>query len=140
MKNHTRFRRLSEKECQKLHSASMEILERTGVRLHHQPAVDLLKKAGAAVSDGNRVRIPSALVERGLNSAPHEITLYNRYGDPVLPVGNFRKGEAFDCGTPLLRQLNHHIRRPNDILLLQYRDIPLFIGLVRCGCYNPVDR
>jgi len=71
MKNHTPFRRLSEKECEKLHSASLEILQRTGVRMHHQPALDLLKKAGASVSDGNRVRIPGKLVEDALKTVPH---------------------------------------------------------------------
>ena len=46
------FRRLSDEQCQTLHSAGLEILERTGVRLHHQPAIDLLQKAGARVSEG----------------------------------------------------------------------------------------
>jgi trimethylamine---corrinoid protein Co-methyltransferase len=99
MKNLTPFRRLSEKECEKLHSASLEILQRTGVRLHHQPALDLLKKAGASVSDGNRVRIPGKLVEDALKTVPHEITLYNRHGEPAVPIGNFRTfyGTGSDC-------------------------------------------
>jgi len=99
MKNHTPFRRLSEKECEKLHSASLEILQRTGVRMHHQPAIDLLKKAGASVSDGNRVRIPGKLVEDALKTVPHEITLYNRHGEPAVPIGNFRTfyGTGSDC-------------------------------------------
>jgi trimethylamine---corrinoid protein Co-methyltransferase len=99
MKNHTPFRRLSEKECEKLHSASLEILQRTGVRMHHQPAIDLLKMAGASVSDGNRVRIPGKLVEDALKTVPHEITLYNRHGEPAVPIGNFRTfyGTGSDC-------------------------------------------
>jgi trimethylamine:corrinoid methyltransferase-like protein len=46
--------RLSPEQCQGLHNASLEILARTGVRLYHQEAVGLLKKAGASVSGGNR--------------------------------------------------------------------------------------
>jgi trimethylamine:corrinoid methyltransferase-like protein len=38
-------------QCEKLHCASLEILERTGVRLHLQEAVDLLAGAGAFVSE-----------------------------------------------------------------------------------------
>ena len=53
------FRRMSDEQCEKVHSASLEILERTGAMLYEQRAIDLLKKAGAFVSDGNRVRIPS---------------------------------------------------------------------------------
>jgi len=56
------YGRLSPEQCQKLHSASLEILARTGVRLYEQEAIDLLKKAGAFVSEGNRVRIPGGLV------------------------------------------------------------------------------
>lgn len=49
MKSNSHFRRLSDIQCKKLHWASLEILERTGARLHHQPAIDLLQKAGATV-------------------------------------------------------------------------------------------
>ena len=47
----TQFGRLSPQQCEKLHNASLEILERTGVRLYEPEAVELLKKAGAFVSD-----------------------------------------------------------------------------------------
>jgi trimethylamine:corrinoid methyltransferase-like protein len=49
------FRRISAQQCEKLHNASLKILERTGVLLFEPEAIDLLKKAGASVSDGNRV-------------------------------------------------------------------------------------
>jgi trimethylamine--corrinoid protein Co-methyltransferase len=76
--------RLSPEQCQKLHNASLEILSRTGVRLYHQEAVDLLKKAGASVSEGNRVRIPSSLVQKALSTVPKRITLYDRHNQPAL--------------------------------------------------------
>ena len=41
------FKRLTPEQCQKMHNASLEILERTGARLYDQEAIDLLKKAGA---------------------------------------------------------------------------------------------
>ncbi|MCS7259495.1 MAG: trimethylamine methyltransferase family protein, partial [Anaerolineae bacterium] len=53
------FARLSPQQCQQLHEASLRILECTGVRLYLQEALDLLKRAGAEVCDGNRVRIPA---------------------------------------------------------------------------------
>jgi trimethylamine--corrinoid protein Co-methyltransferase len=95
----TQFRRLSDEQCQKLHWASLQILERTGVRLHHQPAIDLLKKAGASVSDGNRVRIPAALVEKAFDTVPKEVVLCNRHGEHVMPVGGYRTffGTGSDC-------------------------------------------
>ena len=38
------FRQVTDDQLQAIHHASLEILERTGVRLHLQEAVDLLKK------------------------------------------------------------------------------------------------
>lgn len=92
-------RRLSEKNRQRIHEASLEILERTGARLFDQEAIDLLKKAGAQVCDGNLVRIPPHLVERALTTAPKMVTLYNRHGDPVMPIGgqNVFFGNGSDC-------------------------------------------
>jgi len=78
------YGRLSPEQCEKLHNASLAVLERTGVRLYHQEAIDLLKKADAFVSEGNRVRIPSGLVEKALSTAPKRVTLYDRHGQPAL--------------------------------------------------------
>jgi trimethylamine:corrinoid methyltransferase-like protein len=51
------FNRLTEEQCELIYQAGLQILERTGVRLFSPQAVDLLTKAGAEVSEGNRVRI-----------------------------------------------------------------------------------
>jgi len=59
------FRKLSNDQLERIHFASLEILERTGVRLHLPEAVELLKQAGAEITEGNRVRIPSGLVTLG---------------------------------------------------------------------------
>ena len=59
----SQFQRISQQQCEKLHNGTLEILERTGVLLYDQEAIDLLKSAGAFISEGNRVRIPSTLVE-----------------------------------------------------------------------------
>jgi len=93
------YGRLSPEQCHKLHNASLEILARTGVRLYHQQAVDLLKKAGAFVSEGNRVRIPAGLVEKAFSTVPKRITLYNRHGQPALFLEGHRcyYGPGSDC-------------------------------------------
>lgn len=132
MLDHICFNRLSEQDCQKLHEASLDILARTGVRLHHPPAVELLRKAGAAVSDGNRVRIPPALVESALDSAPHEITLYNRHGEPVLPLGNFRS--FFGTGSDCLNIVDH---RTNERRRAVLQDV--VEGVTLCDALPHVD-
>jgi len=91
--------RLSDEQCQKIHEASLEVMERTGVRLYEQEAIDLLKKAGADVSNGNRVYIPSGLVEKAFTTVPKRVVLCDRHGNRVMPVEGHRSfyGPGSDC-------------------------------------------
>jgi len=132
MKRHTHFRRLSNRECQKLHWASLEILERTGARLHHQPAIDLLQRAGASVSDGNRVRIPPALVENAISAAPNEVTLYNRVGDPIMPIKNYRT--FFGTGSDCLNVLDHRTGKRRKAMLQDVVE-----GVTLCDALPNID-
>ncbi len=97
----TQFRRLSEDQNQRLYWACLEVLERTGVRLYDQEALDLLKKAGVPATEGNRVRIPAGLVEKARTTAPRKVTFYNRYGQVAMPVYGHRSfyGPGSDCLT-----------------------------------------
>jgi trimethylamine--corrinoid protein Co-methyltransferase len=94
-----RARRLTDAQCQRIFDACLEILERTGVRLYHPEALALMRRAGATITDENRVHIPPALVLAALKSAPKEVTLYNRLGEPVMPVGGVAAffGPGSDC-------------------------------------------
>ncbi len=51
------FRKLSDDQLRKLHAASLEILERTGVDVYEEEALALLKKAGVPIVDGNHAHI-----------------------------------------------------------------------------------
>ncbi len=94
-----RAQRLAEAQVRRLHNASLEILMRTGVRLFLPEAVDMLKRAGAFVSEGNRVRIPPGLVERALATVPKRVTLYDRRGRPAIFAEEQRchYGSGSDC-------------------------------------------
>lgn len=93
------FARLSQDQARKIHWASLEILERFGAKLHHAEAIDLLKKGGADVSDGNTVRIPSGMVEKAFSSVPKRVVLYDRNGEPAMPLEGSRcfYGPGSDC-------------------------------------------
>jgi trimethylamine--corrinoid protein Co-methyltransferase len=93
------FNSLTEDQITLLHEASLEIMDRTGMRFHEQEALDLFKKAGAHVSDGNRVRIPPHLVEWALRSVPKNVIIYNRYGRRAMALGGYRTyfGVGSDC-------------------------------------------
>jgi trimethylamine--corrinoid protein Co-methyltransferase len=109
------FPRLSDEQCETLHRASLQILERTGARLHYQPAVDMLRRAGASVTEGNRVRIPGKLVEDALKTAPEEVVLHNRAGDPVVRVGGSRT--FYGTGSDCLNILDHRTGKRRKAVL-----------------------
>ncbi len=94
-----RFRKFSGDQVVRLHHASLAILERTGVCLYDQRAVDLVKKAGMTVTDGNRVRIPSKLVEWALSAAPKRVVLSDRHGKPTMFLEGYNTyyGPGSDC-------------------------------------------
>ena len=79
--------KLTKAQSRKLYFACLEILERTGIKVFEPEGVDLLKKAGARVEGGNRVRIPPKLVERALSTVPGTITIHDRFGEPALHLG-----------------------------------------------------
>lgn len=97
--NAPKFQKLSRDQLERIHFASLEILERTGVILHLPEAVKLLQDAGANVTEENRVRIPSHLVEWALSVAPKRIVLANRKGKRVMPLerNNVFYGPGSDC-------------------------------------------
>ena len=85
--NTPQFRLLSDNQIEELHLATLQIMERTGIAYDCQEAIDLLDGAGADVSNPDRVKIPSYLVEQALRTAPKSITLYTREGEAGV-VGN----------------------------------------------------
>ncbi len=63
------------KEIEDLHNASLQVLEKTGIKVMSEVALDILKKWGAKVDYGtNRVVLPRQLVEEALKMAPGTIT------------------------------------------------------------------
>ena len=98
-RNNLHITRLSDEQVEKIHATSLEILERIGIQLDLQEAVDILKKAGARVTEDGRVHVPPKLVEKALTTTPKEVTLYDRHGKPVMPLGGNRCffGPGSDC-------------------------------------------
>ncbi|MFC1610162.1 trimethylamine methyltransferase family protein [Myxococcota bacterium] len=124
--------RLSAEQCHKVHSTSLEILERVGVRLDLEEAVAMLKKAGATVGDDNLVRVPSHLVERALSTAPKQVVLHDRHGEPALAVGGHRcfYGPGSDC----LNIIDHRDRKRRKARLEDVVD-----GVVLCDSLPEID-
>ncbi|MBC8496985.1 MAG: trimethylamine methyltransferase family protein [Anaerolineales bacterium] len=95
----TRSNSLTREEITLLHEASLEIMARTGMRFFDQEALELFRKGGAQVTDGNLVCIPSHLVEWALRSAPKNITIFDQTGKRAMSLGGYRSyfGPGSDC-------------------------------------------
>jgi len=104
------FRLLSNNQIEELHLATLQILERTGVAFDCEEANDILGEAGADVSNPQRVKIPSFLVEQALRTAPKIITLYTREGEPAM-VLNGMTGSHFGASVDSLDFLDPYTRQ-----------------------------
>lgn len=73
---------LEGEDCTRIHQASLDVLQRTGIHVYSESALALLHEAGAMV-DGKLVKISPALVDRALASVPGSFELYKRGTDEV---------------------------------------------------------
>ena len=81
--NSARYARMGVPECKKIHMATLEILERTGVDVHDEQARSILT-AGGARGDGIRVRVPEHMVTAALATA---LGVVFALGSPPIVVG-----------------------------------------------------
>ncbi len=90
---------LSNEDINKIHHASIKILEQTGCKTHHPGVLDLLKSNGAKTGPDDRVYIPKNLIEWAIEKAPSKITIYNRDKKPALLLekNNVYYGTGSDC-------------------------------------------
>jgi len=117
------FSVLSDTQLQDLHLAALEVLRRTGIRFHHQEALDLLKKANAYVSDGNLVKFPAQLVEDAIASPPSRIVMCDREGEPAvfLEACKVYFGTGSDCLNVLDPETGEHRKFVQADLIGGYR-------------------
>ncbi len=95
-----RYRLLTQPQIQTLHQATLELLDTVGVRVFHDEARRMLADAGCRLEPDQRVRIPAALVETAIKSAPSSVTIYDREGRPAMRLEGRRV--HYGLGTDLL--------------------------------------
>jgi trimethylamine--corrinoid protein Co-methyltransferase len=103
------FRMLTPSQIGKIHEASLDILERTGVQARDPEALALLKQAGARV-EGERVRMKAGLVEGALAAAPRSISIYSRSGNPAMCLEGWNSyfGTGSDCPSAIDPEARQH--------------------------------
>jgi len=90
---------ISPAQAQRIHVASLEILERVGALIHEEQSSTLLRRAGVPQGEAGAFHIPPKLVEWAVSVAPRKIVLHNRNGEPAmsLELGRVYYGLGSDC-------------------------------------------
>ena len=94
-----RLKVLNREQALAIHEAALEILEKTGFKMEHPGALEMLADAGGRVSNDDWVKLPAYLVEKALKSAPKQIALYDQGGNKTMPLvnGNYFYGTGSDA-------------------------------------------
>jgi len=102
---------LSEEEIGLIHHSAVKILKEIGFRFPSDHALDLLKKAGADVVDGNVARIPENLVEDAIEKVPKrkDVTLFGR--DPKHDVSFEKHEPTLACMTMAVNVIDPYTRK-----------------------------
>jgi trimethylamine--corrinoid protein Co-methyltransferase len=118
------YARLGWQECERIHRASLEILERVGVDVHDETARQWLVKGGAK-ADGVRVCIPEHMVERALALAPKRMTLYDRQGRVAIRAWGYNTyyGGGSDC----LNVLDHRTGQRRRAVLQDVKEATILM-------------
>jgi trimethylamine--corrinoid protein Co-methyltransferase len=70
---------LTREQVERVHEASLEILEEIGLLVRYAPARELFRAHGANIdSENNRVRFPRAIVEKYIKVFPPKFTFRGR--------------------------------------------------------------
>ena len=93
-----KLRVINDDQIMQIHMATLEVLERTGVKMTHPRGVELLDGAGASV-EGDRVRIPAWMVEDAIRKAPSRVVLGKRNGERSVFLEGDKSwfGPSLDC-------------------------------------------
>lgn len=81
-----RLRVMNHDQALAIHTAALEILEKTGFKMEHPRVLEMLADKGCKISDGDWVCMPPHLVEEALNTAPKQITLYDQKGAKAMDL------------------------------------------------------
>ncbi|MCE7990034.1 MAG: methyltransferase [Caldilinea sp. CFX5] len=85
------YKPLTQRDIQRIHDASLTVLEHTGIEVMPSECRELFRAAGARVDDSaNRVFIPRQMVEKALTLPPKEVRLCGRDPQHDMLLGDTR--------------------------------------------------
>ncbi|MBT8333741.1 MAG: trimethylamine methyltransferase family protein, partial [Deltaproteobacteria bacterium] len=94
------YRLLRETQIKRIHCATLELMETSGIKVMDDDALEMLGESGCRIKSDNIVQFPNWLVEDCIRSAPSRITIYNRLGEEAMRLEGNRI--HFGLGTDLV--------------------------------------
>jgi trimethylamine--corrinoid protein Co-methyltransferase len=144
---------LSQKEIERIHGKSLDLLQRVGIHYGSEKAIKLLEDAGCEVDRGElSAKIPASLVEKAVGSLPSNFLLAAR--DPAQDI-NCGDGNIYYTASGqslFIRDLKTRKRRPSysddlvqctrlidaldeieeQVAMVMPRDVPPIMGGLKC--------
>ncbi len=117
---HPRFSMLNREDCLRIHQATCEILKKTGVKVHSEAGLALLRRAGATITD-DLAHIPPSLVEWALASAPGSFNLHRR-GTAEVALKLDGRESYFGPGSDTLHYLDPRSQERRDFQVADVAD------------------
>jgi trimethylamine--corrinoid protein Co-methyltransferase len=89
---------LSGAQVEKIHRATLDVLEHTGIKMQHPKAAEILDGAGARV-EKDRIYLPAAIVDSALGNSPSRVVLGRRNTEESIILEGDRTwfGPCLDC-------------------------------------------
>jgi trimethylamine---corrinoid protein Co-methyltransferase len=113
-------------QLERIHDASMRILENFGLEILNAEALDILAAQGASVDRATgRVRLDRGLVLEHVAKAPRQFTLHSRNAERNLRIGGDNINFCLTSGPPNCADLDRG-RRPGN-----FADLTSFIKLAQ---------
>ncbi len=86
-----------------IHDRAAELLQRTGMRMDHPDARNLLRDNGCTLAEGNVVRFPRKLIDKALASLPESYRMGTREGSVLMAPDALH----FRCQSGCINVMDH---------------------------------
>lgn len=140
------FSVLGKDKVERIHEASLFLLEEVGMKITGDRTLEKLKQKGAVI-EGDIVKFPRAVVEEALRTVPKEVTLYTRDGKPNMVI-NSKNNVYFGTHSDQLEYLDYKNNQARTYLKSDIKtmctladslpNISFVLSVGMCGDVNPV--
>jgi trimethylamine--corrinoid protein Co-methyltransferase len=104
-----------------VHRYALRVLAETGVRVNSPSVLQKLQRTGQAHIQDRTVKMSAELVEAAIQSAPHQIPMFNRRGEPAFTLGDGTM--RFGIGVTALYYLDPMTDAPEPFVRRHMRDM-----------------